>query len=291
MTEFSPTPTSHSFISQRLRLNYLDWGNSGAPVLILQHGGRDHAHSWDWVARELCRDWHVIAPDLCGHGDSAWSPGGVYQMPYFIYDFMNLVDQLGVEQVSIVAHSLGGNIATRYTGLFPEKVRRLVNIEGLGIPQPVIDAYAAKGPVENWKEWLGQRRAAATRQPRRYKNMEDAFTRMREENKHLSWEQARHLTIHGIARNEDGTWSWKFDNYVHSFAPLDIPDADQIALWRRIACPVLLVRGRNSWAPDPEVDGKIGHFQNARAITFDDAGHWPHHDRFVDFVKEIKAFL
>lgn len=69
-------PTSNHFVSQRLRLNYVDWGNAEAPTLILQHGGRDHCRSWDWVAEELRRDWHVICPDLRGHGDSEWSPEG-----------------------------------------------------------------------------------------------------------------------------------------------------------------------------------------------------------------------
>ncbi len=59
-------PTANSFISQRLRLHYVDWGNPEAPPLILQHGGRDHCRSWDWVAEELAKDWHVIAPDLRG---------------------------------------------------------------------------------------------------------------------------------------------------------------------------------------------------------------------------------
>ena len=71
-----PTPTSHFFTSLRSRLHYLDWGNPSAPLLILVHGGFDHAHSWDWTARVLAQDFHVIAPDLRGHGDSAWSPTG-----------------------------------------------------------------------------------------------------------------------------------------------------------------------------------------------------------------------
>ena len=61
-------PTSQTFISQRLRLNYVDWGNRDAPPLVLVHGGRDHARSWDWVAEDLCRDWHVTAFDHRGHG-------------------------------------------------------------------------------------------------------------------------------------------------------------------------------------------------------------------------------
>ena len=73
-------PTSHSYVSQRLRLHYLDWGNPDAPMLILVHGGQDHARSWDRVARKLRNDWHVIAPDLRGHGDSAWSPDGASRL-------------------------------------------------------------------------------------------------------------------------------------------------------------------------------------------------------------------
>src|SRR5215475_1558263 len=71
-------PTTHSFISQRLRLRYVDWGNPDAPPLILLHGGRDHSRSWDWTAQELRAKWHVIAPDLRGHGDSDWSADGDY---------------------------------------------------------------------------------------------------------------------------------------------------------------------------------------------------------------------
>ena len=66
-------PTSHTYFSQRLRLHYTDWGNPDAPPMILIHGGRDHCRNWDWVAQELRDDWHIIAPDLRGHGDSAFS--------------------------------------------------------------------------------------------------------------------------------------------------------------------------------------------------------------------------
>src|SRR5580692_10121089 len=69
-------PTSQSFISQRLRLNYVDWGNPDAPPLVLVHGGRDHCRNWDWVAEDLRRDYHVIAPDLRGHGGSTWRRAG-----------------------------------------------------------------------------------------------------------------------------------------------------------------------------------------------------------------------
>src|SRR5262245_63649514 len=73
MTESAPGPASHTYFCQRLRLHYVDWGNADKPSLLLIHGGRDHCRNWDWTAAALRNDWHVIAPDLRGHGDSQWS--------------------------------------------------------------------------------------------------------------------------------------------------------------------------------------------------------------------------
>src|SRR3546814_19606951 len=104
-----------------MRLHYLDWGNSAAPTLILVHGGFDHARSWDWTARALAKDYHVVAPDLRGHGDSAWSAEGSYMIANCVYDLAQLIEQLGREPVILVGHSLGGSVALRYAGLFPDR--------------------------------------------------------------------------------------------------------------------------------------------------------------------------
>ena len=285
-------PTSNSFISQRLRLHYVDWGNPDAPPLILQHGGRDHCRSWDWVAQELAKDWHVIAPDLRGHGDSAWAPDGNYEMPAFVYDFAQLIHTLGHDQVTIVAHSLGGNISSRFTGLYPEKVRKFVNIEGLG-PSPALRAEReAEGYANRFREWIENRRKAAGRVPRKYPSIEAAYARMKEENAFLTDEQARHLTIHGASRNEDGTFSWKFDPYLNNWPFEDVPQERTDELWRAITCPMLLLYGADSWASNPERDGRLQTFtNNPRVIEFENAGHWLHHDQFDRFMAEIRAFL
>ena len=284
-------PTANSFISQRLKLSYVDWGNPEAPPLILQHGGRDHARSWDWVAEELARDWHVIAPDLRGHGDSAWAPDGNYDMGPFVYDFAQLVHTLGHEQVSIIAHSLGGNIATRFAGLYPEKVRKLVNIEGLGPSPKIRDQREAAGYSNRFRKWIEDRRKAAGRIPRRYPTIEAAYARMKEENGFLSDVQARHLTINGASRNEDGTWSWKFDPYLNVWPFEDVPDERTNELWRAITCPVLLLYGADSWASNPELDGRAEVFSDRRTVEFENAGHWLHHDQFNRFIAEVRGFL
>ncbi len=284
-------PITNSFISQRLRLNYVDWGNPDAPPLLLVHGGRDHARSWDWVAEELRHDWHVIAPDLRGHGDSAWSPDGNYEMSAFVYDIAQLIHQLNLAPVSIIAHSMGGNIATRYAGLYPENVKKLVNIEGLGLSPAMQAERDALGIQKRFRQWIEDKRNAAGRTPKRYPNIEAAYERMKTENTYLTDEQARHLTVHGISRNEDGTWSWKFDNYLNIWAMFDMPREDLLALWHAITCPVLMLYGEKSWASNPEKDGRIEHFSTTKVVEYENAGHWLHHDQFDRFMTDVKAFL
>ena len=284
-------PITNSFISQRLRLNYVDWGNPDAPPLLLVHGGRDHARSWDWVAEELRNDWHIIAPDLRGHGDSSWSPDGSYEMSAFVYDMAQLIHQLGLAPVTIIAHSMGGNIATRYAGIFPENVRKLVNIEGLGLSPKMQAERDAIGIEKRFRQWIEDKRNAAGRTPKRYPTIEAAYERMKAENSYLTDEQARHLTVHGISRNEDGTWSWKFDNYLNIWAIFDMPHEELLNIWQSITCPMLLLYGEKSWASNPEKDGRIEHFPTAKVIEYENAGHWLHHDQFDRFMADVKAFL
>jgi pimeloyl-ACP methyl ester carboxylesterase len=285
------SPTSRYFISQRLKLHYVDWGNATAPTLLLLHGGRDHCRSWDWVARQLCADWHVLALDLRGHGDSVWSPDGDYSLAAHVYDLTQWIHQLQMSPVTIVAHSLGGNIALRYTGLYPDQVQRLVSIEGLGPSPKILAERDGQKLQDRWHKWIDERRALSGRMPRRYASFEDALARMRSENKFLSEAQALHLTKYATSRNEDGSWSWKFDNYLHNFSPVDLSVEQVQSLWAAITCPTLLCYGDKSWASNPGKDGRASHFRNARVASFPNAGHWVHHDQLGAFMLELRYFL
>ncbi len=284
-------PTSHTYYSQRLRLHYVDWGNEDAPPMLMVHGGRDHCRNWDWLAEDLRKDYHVIAPDLRGHGDSQWMIGGTYNQVDYIYDIAQLIHQKEMTPVTIISHSLGASISLMYTGLYPETVKKIVAIEGLGPPPDLVKQRIAQPIEDRLGKWVDELRGIAARTPKRYPNIEDAFQRMQSENPHLSAEQARHLTIHGISQNEDGTYTWKFDNYVRAFPPIGVPFEDQYKLFERITCPTLLVRGTESWASDPEKDGRIKYFQDARLINFENAGHWVHHDQLDLFITEVRKFL
>ncbi len=161
-------------------------------------------------------------------------------MAGYVYDLAQLIHQQKLAPVTLIGHSLGGNIALRYAGLYPENVARLVAIEGLGpSPKMVAERYAKPASPQRMRDWIDEQRGLSGRLPRRYASIEEAYKRMQEENKHLSAEQARHLTLHGVNQNEDGTYSWKFDNYVRFWPPYDMTIADVEALWARHRLPDL----------------------------------------------------
>lgn len=287
----SVQPAVHSYYSQRLRLNYVTWGDPSKPPLLLQHGMRDHCRSWDWVAQRFCRDWYVIAPDLRGHGDSDWAVGGDYSMLGFVYDLAELIRQLGLAPLTIVGHSLGGNVTLRYTGIYPENVRKLVVIEGLGPSPKMLAEEEARGVAERLRGWIEGRRRTVAKSARRMASFDEALARMKANNRRLSDEQARHLTQHALRRHEDGSYGWKYDPFLLPRPPYDLPLEEMQRLWARVECPTLLIYGKDSWASNPAEDGRAAHFRNARVVMVDDAGHWVHHDQFEYFCELLREFL
>ena len=282
-------PTSHLFYSQRLKLHYVDWGNHDKPIAILVHGGRDHCRSWDFVALDLRKHFHVIAPDLRGHGDSDWSIGGSYSITDHVLDLGQLINAIEPRQpVLLIGHSLGAGVVLQRAGVFPEAVRAVVAIEGLGPPGAMLRETPAH---ERMEQWVVDMLALAQRKPREYATVEQAMERMREANPHLGLELARHLTIYGVRRNENGTFSWKYDNYTRATSPYLFNLKDAAEIWSRIRCHVLLVRGDTSWAGDWERDGRLDAFRTAELVTVKNAGHWVHHDQLAEFMTVVNRFL
>jgi len=283
-----PGPTSHSFFSQRLRLHYVDYGNEDKPLLVLVHGGQDHCRNWDFVAAQLRGSYHVIAPDLRGHGDSAWAIGSAYGMPEYVLDLAQLLEHVGEKPVTLVGHSLGGAVVLHYTGIYPENVLKVCAIEGLGPPPHML---VEKPIEERMRDWVQTTQSLAGRKPREYATLALAEARMHEANPHLSAEMAHHLTVHGVMRLENGSYVWKFDNYVRAWGPYRYDIEGVRRLWNRIECPVLLVRGAESWASDPVADGRALFFRDYRYVEVAKAGHWVHHDQFEVFIDHLQDFL
>jgi pimeloyl-ACP methyl ester carboxylesterase len=283
-------PQARSFQSQGLTLNYWDWGNPGAPLLALVHGSRDHARAWDWTARALRAQYHVVAPDLRGHGDSGWSPDGAYMTPYYVMDFVNLIDNLVADEVTLIGHSFGGAVTMRYAALFPGHVKKLAIVDGMG-PAPHVRAKWERdgGPLARTREWIGTRLDAAERPQKLFFSIEEGAQRLRREQKRLSEEQALHLAKHGLRPEGEG-YIWKYDPMMMAFLIEDFAlETDEVRA--AVTAPVLLFWGPESWTTHPDEDGRAAQLRDHRVIKYDEAGHWLHHDRFDDFIAELKAFL
>ncbi len=283
----SSEPESRFYESQGLRLHYADWGNAGAPLLLLVHGGRDHCRSWDLIARSLQPHFHVLAPDLRGHGDSDWAKGGSYALAEYVYDLSRLVRSTGAGKVTLVGHSMGGMVSLIYAGTFPEQVSALVVLDGVTV---MPDAKRAPAH-ERVAKWIGQLDKLENREPRRYATIEEAGAQMRVHNTRLPPELAQHLATHGVRRNADDTYSWKFDPYQRAAAPHRLLPDDHVSLWSRIACPTLLLGAEESFLESSKAKGLERYFPRARSETIAGAGHWLQHDKPDEVLRAIRMFL
>ena len=142
--------------------------------MVMVHGVQDHAHTWDALARSYSGEWHVVAPDLRGHGDSDWNTGMAYRHIDYMYDLLRLIEQRKLAPCVLVAHSMGGAIAAMLAGAFPELVRGLVLLEGIGIWEHAAPQETAAQKLRGWAEQLY---GLADRQPRRYPSVEAACAR------------------------------------------------------------------------------------------------------------------
>jgi pimeloyl-ACP methyl ester carboxylesterase len=285
----NPTePISQYYYSHRLKLHFWDWGNQGKPNLVLVHGGRDHARSWDLVANAFAADYHVVAPDLRGHGDSSWAFGAMYSVAEYVLDLSALLDIVDRFPVYLIGHSLGGAVVLQYAGTYPERVAKLVCVEGFARPP---ESWMPRAPRARLRKWIDDMRGFEHREPHRYPTLDAAVARMKEANPYLSDDLARHLTLYGSNWNPDGTLCWKFDNYVRAFSPYGFNLEDALEIWRGIECPAHLFRGADSWEPDPEQAGLIHAIRRYRLINVPHAGHWVHHDQPELFIAETRKFL
>ena len=282
------SPASHIYFSQRLRLHYIDWGNPQAPALVMVHGIHDHCRTWDELADGLVGEYHIVAPDLRGHGDSAWVRGSSYQLLDYVYDLHQLITQAELAPVVLMGHSMGGAIAALFAGIYPELVGRLVVIEGIGLWREFMPPVSTAARI---REWVEATRQLAGRQPRRYADQAEAYQRMQQANPQLSADRALHLTVHGANQNEDGSFSWKYDNYTHNFSTAGLSTEETIELWQRISCPTLIINASDGLEHRIGQDGTLSHFTSARLEVVDGAGHWTYHDQPERVAELVAGFL
>ncbi|RFB01576.1 alpha/beta hydrolase [Parvularcula marina] len=286
--------TDHAVVRSGLTLRYRIWGDRQKPMVLLQHGGRDHARSWDFVVAGLVDDYCVVTPDLRGHGDSEHVPGGGYDSLDYMTDFAAILEDLEGQGMAppfrIIGHSLGGNIASHYAAAFPERVKLLVNIEGVGTPPALYHQMTEQPAGQRWREAAEKRLAESRRELRIFKTPELAVRRMKQLHARVPEEIVEHVALHAI-RQREGGFSWKYDGMLGFSRHRPQSPEEYIDLYRSVSCPVLILYGTNSFTTPPDQDGRGQVFAQQKLITYEGAGHWLHHERLDDFMRDIRAFL
>jgi pimeloyl-ACP methyl ester carboxylesterase len=228
-------PKSQVLTVNSLRLHYLDWGNAGAPPVICVHGYTSSAQAFNALARHFQDRFHIIAPDVRGHGESAWSPSGAYQYRDQVADVGEFVDQLGLAQFTLIGTSMGGIIAMAYAGAHPERLVRLV-INDIG---PDVEVGS-----QRITQMVGSR-------PEEFATLEEAIAYRRQMSPIVasrSEADQRELALGVLRQRPDGQWVWKMDPaYIQQRVQHGAPPRP--ALWpalQRLPCPTLVVWGKDS---------------------------------------------
>ncbi|MDG1839465.1 MAG: alpha/beta hydrolase [Dehalococcoidia bacterium] len=284
-------PWQHFYNSQRLKLSYWSWGSDENPPLILLHGGRDHARTWDRVAAEFSAHYWVLAPDLRGHGDSEWARGSYYATVDHVLDLFNFIELIGGDS-TVVGHSFGGSIALLTASIFPDKFTRIVDIEGAGARLEDSKDGSGETTPDSLAAWARSYQKIERQTPRIYKNFSETVDRMLDANKYLKPEMAEHLARWGTVQ-EDGGYRWKFDPWARGRTPTEMQPNEMPALWSKISCPILHLSGDRSGYSRTEFLGKgiDTYFENSISAVVPDAGHHAHHDNLDFVVDQIKAFI
>ncbi|MPZ99879.1 MAG: alpha/beta fold hydrolase [Dehalococcoidia bacterium] len=277
-------PKQRFLRSQRVQISYWDWGNEDAPPLVLVHGGRDHARSWERIAEAFRADYHVVAPDLRGHGDSEWTPGSAYGLPDNALDVVRVIEEIGAP-ARVLAHSYGGSVSLVAAGTYPEHFSALAVLEGTHSLNP--EREDSMGP--HWLRTWGDRvRGYEDSVPRVYPDLRAAEERMLEANPRLPADFVPSLAGYA-SKPVDGGYIWKYDFWVNGRTSMEIRREELPRFWEAVECPVLLVFARET-RPNQRPDAEK-FFRDARSVRIDDAGHWIHHDQPEALLAELRPFF
>ncbi len=265
-----------------------EWGDPGAPMVILLHGHRDASATFQFVVDECRGEHHFVAPDWRGHGQSGWAPQGYWFQDY-IADLDHLLEQVSpAAPATIVAHSLGGNVAATYAGVRPGRVRRLMSLDAAGLPEPDVN-----DTPKRLARWLADWRDGPE-PSRAYPRLEDIAERLVKAHPKLSPDKALFLAAHTTRRGPEGEWLFAFDPRHRSLFAIANRRAEWKACMRAIEAPVfwLLADRPGRFDNDPDnFDSRLALFKNIRHAMIAGAGHNIHHDAPAEVARHMEAFL
>jgi len=288
-------PSHCEFITVRgLRYHVRHWGDEHAPKLFMMHGWMDVSASFQFVVDCLCQEWHVIAPDWRGFGCSGNSGADSYWFPDYLGDLDALLDHYSPgEPVNLLGHSMGGNAVCLYAGVRPARVRKLINLEGFGLP-----ATRPEQAPGRYAKWLDELRDPPVL--RAYPTQAAVAARLQKTNPRLTAERAAFLSGHWAAQNGQGAWEILADPAHKMSTPLLYRVEEVLACWQAIAAPVLWVEADDTeawrWLGPKEtarleIDRRIRFIPDVTTAVINDAGHMLHHDQPQALAELIESFL
>lgn len=231
-------------------------------------------------------NFHVVAPDLRGHGDSGWTIGGNYGLPDMALDIVRVIETVG-SPASVIAHSYGGSVCLVAAGAYPEHFAALAVLEGTHSLNPPDEERVGPAWVRRWGDRL---RSFESQPPYVYPDLESAERRMKEANRRLPDEILPDLARYA-SRPVDGGYIWKFDFWANGRTSMELRRNELPAFWEAIQCPVLLLTGSESASRARQHPRPEAHFRNLRTVEISGAGHWIHHDQPEVMLQHLRDFL
>lgn len=293
-------PSRSEFLPLRhLTYHVRQWGSprAGQPPLVMVHGWMDVSASFQFVVDALREDRWVIAPDWRGYGLTTTPPTDNYWFPDYLADLDLLLDHYAAGQaVDLVGHSMGGNVAMMYSGVRPERIRRLVNLEGFGMP-----ASRPSQAPGRYARWMDELKGLARGEMalKTYDTVDGVARRLMKTNPRLDADKAQWLARHWAAPDAEGRWAILGDA-AHKVINAQLYRLDEVLeIYRRIAAPTLSViasdnsldawwQGKFTLAEYEERLKVVPQLQSARV---EDAGHMMHHDQPTVLARLIEDFL
>lgn len=248
-----------------LQLHYVEWGAADHPPMVLLHGFQSNAHTWDTFSHAMSADYHVLALEQRGHGDSVWAPDGDYTPEAFARDAAAFIDALGVAPTLLIGHSMGGRYAAMVTANHPDRVSKLVMIDTPAeLPSNIAELLAQQPDQDNLPE------------PETFDAFEAIIGKATAEYPLTPEAELRRANYHNLYRGADGKWHWKWDlNLIERERISRILTMDDLyTVFPQIQCPTLLCRGAQSPLLTAEVAQKmVDHLPNGRFEEIADAAH------------------
>jgi pimeloyl-ACP methyl ester carboxylesterase len=273
-TVFGQTPQDRFVNVHGLRLHYLDWGSDGKQPLILLHGIGRVAHTFDHLAGHFAPNYHVLAVDMRGHGDSGWDASGAYLVEDYVKDIEGLAEQLQLKNVVIWGNSTGGRVAQVFAGMHPELVAAVISEDvGPERPREIADSGTRRLQQEDARGWASEDELLAELKTGNARTPEDIL---------------RAYVTYGSKRRADGRVIWKRDPKIaNGFVPTE--------LWkyvREIKAPIIyILGGRSTIVPTATQQELKKTLPQAQIETLPGLGHYPSEENMKDFLAIVDKFL